>query len=534
MPIDQDIYKKLEGYVGERNVSNDPVILQAYAYNWCNELINLRRGNEPSMFVDAPIAVVMPEKTGEVQNVLKLLNEVGLKFKAQSTGLGPWNCVSEPDKVVLIDLRRMDKIRKIDVKNMYAVVEPYVVGSTLQAELIKLDLNCHMPGAGPQVSPLAGATSMAGPGFTSNFTGHSERNVLGIEWVLTNGELLQVGSIGLENKPDWYCGDGPGFSLRGIMRGAVGAKSGIGVFTAVAVKLYPYPVEPKWKLSGICPNYEFEMPNYTEMHFVSYRTWDALEYALRRFSKEEIGYHAYFTSNYALGAVLANSKETFPVLIAEAMRLKKPLIVLLCARTKREFDYQKKVFTHLLEETGGKDMTGKGKLVAESRTYAEALRSALGFHAFLVSGAFQSTFGGMDSIGLAFMQVKENIPLKQEYIEKKVLPDDKGEGGWVQPYEGGHYAHMEAPTLYNTNIPKSREGMVEYAERADEVALEKHLNVPFFIIGDEMHDKWGEHLCNHNIWLRKIKETFDPNNTADSGFYISTTKECQVRVKKKK
>ncbi|NVM52143.1 MAG: FAD-binding oxidoreductase [Candidatus Helarchaeota archaeon] len=529
MELDDNIFNEFVKIVGEKHASKDPVITQAYGFNWCNELVNVRKGKEASMFVDAPIAVLLPRSTEEVQKILKLINEVGLKFKAQSTGLGPWNCVSSED-VVILDLRRMDKIRKIDEKNMYCVVEPYVIGSTLQAELIKLNLNCHMPGAGPQVSPLASATSMAGPGFTSNFTGHSERNVLGVEWILPNGELLNVGSLGLETRSDWFCGDGPGFSLRGIMRGPAGAKSGIGVFTAVAIKLYPYPVEPKWKLSGISPNYEFEIPNYMELHFISYPDWDSLEHALNRFSEEEVGYHAYFTSNLAIGAVLSNSVDNLFQMASSTARLKKPLILLICAKTKREFEYKKKVLAALLEETKGKDFSAKGKIVPTSLTYVEALRSALGFHAFLITGAFQSTFGGMDTIGLAFQMVKSNITLKKEYIEKKLLPNDQGEGAWCQGYEHGHYAHMEAPTLYIPSNPDSRKGMVEYSTRADDVALEENLNVPFFIEGDEMHDLWGAHLCNHNIWLRKIKEAFDPNNTADSGFYISTSKEIKKKI----
>ncbi|NHI93290.1 MAG: FAD-binding oxidoreductase [Candidatus Lokiarchaeota archaeon] len=528
MELDENIYKQLVRIVGEKNVSKDPVINQVYAYNWNNELVNIRRGNEPSLFVEAPIAVIMPEKTTEVQQILKIINESGLKFKAQSTGLGPWNCVADTN-VIVLDLRRMDKIRKIDDKNMYAVVEPYVTGSTLQAELLKVNLNCHMPGAGPQVSPLASATSMAGPGFTSDFTGHSERNVLGVEWVLPNGDLLNVGTLGLENEPDWYCGDGPGFSLRGIMRGATGAHSGIGVFTAVAVKLYPYPVDPKWKLKGYSPHYEFEVPNYIEMHFISYKNWDLLENALYRFSEEEIGYHAYYTSNLALGAVLSSGKADLMDNMAKVSFLKKPLILLICAKTKREFEYKKKVLALLLEETKGKDFTAKGKIVANSQTYVEALRCALGFHAFVVSGAFQSTFGGMDTITLGFQQVKANIPIKTKYIEKEVLPNDGAEGAWVQGYEHGHYAHMEAPTLYLPNEDISRKGMVEYCIEADAIALEKNLNVPFFVEGDEMHDLWGPHLCNHNTWLRKIKEAFDPNNAADSGFYISTKKDLNKK-----
>jgi len=84
-----------------------------------------------------------------------------------------------------------------------------------------------LPYARPHVSPLASATSMAGSGFTSPSTGYSARNVLGVEWVLPTGDIMRLGSYGLKNNSDWYNGDGPGPSLRGIMRGWVGAKSGI-------------------------------------------------------------------------------------------------------------------------------------------------------------------------------------------------------------------------------------------------------------------------------------------------------------------
>lgn len=530
MTLDQNVYNEIVKIVGEKNVSNNPVITQGYAFNWGNDTINLRRGNTPSMFAFAPLAVVLPESTEEVQLVVKLINEVGLKFKAQSTGLGPHNCASSDD-VIIFDLRRMNKIRKIDAKNMYAVIEPYVTGATLQAELIKIDLNTHMPGAGPMVSPLASSTSMCGPGFTSESTGFSGRNVLGTEWVLPTGELLRVGSLGLETKPDsWYCGDGPGFSLRGVMRGPSGAKSGIGVFTAVAIKLYPYPCGTKWNVKGVSPNYEFEIPDYMEYHILSYPTWDAVENAFYLLSQEEIGFSMYSTARLALAAIFSRDQADLMSNVSKYGRLRKPIVLLICARTKRELEYKKKVLVKILEETNGKDFTAKGKIVPRSQCYVEALRSMLGYHGFIATGTFQSTFGGIDSIGLSFQMVKLNIPLKKGYIKKKVLPDDEGESIWITSYEHGHYAHCEMPTMYNLQVPKSRDAMLDYFKDTDELSLKEHLNLPFFIEGDEQHDRWGPYVCNYHVWMRRIKEAFDPNNTADSGFYISTTKECEKKV----
>ncbi|MHA1380779.1 MAG: FAD-binding oxidoreductase [Candidatus Helarchaeota archaeon] len=533
MKLDQNIYNEIVKIVGEKNVSNDPVITQGYAFNWGNDTINLRRGNEPSMFVFPPAAVVLPQTTDEVQKAIKLINEVGLKFKAQSTGLGCHNCASSDD-VIIFDLRRMDKIRKIDPKNMYAVIEPYVTGATLQAELLNIDLNCHMPGAGPMVSPLASSTSMCGPGFTSESTGFSGRNVLGTEWVLPTGEVLRVGSLGLETEPDWYCGDGPGFSLRGVMRGPSGAKSGIGVFTAVAIKLYPYPCDTKWNVTGVSPNYEFEIPDYMEYHVLSYRNWDAVENALYLLSQEGIGFSMYFTARFAIAALFSRNRADLMNNITKFGSLKKPIVLLICARTKRELEYKRKVLIKILEETKGKDLTAKGKIIPRSQSYVEALRSMLGYHGFLATGSFQSTFGGIDSIALSFQMVKLSIPLKKEYIEKKLLPNDEGESIWITSYEHGHYSHCEMPTMYNLHIPESKNAMLDYFKDTDEMSLKQHLNLPFFIEGDGQHDLWGPFVCNYNVWLRKIKETFDPNNIADSGFYISTTRELENKNIKKK
>ena len=97
----------------------------------------------------------------------------------------------------------------------------------------------------------------------------------------------------------------------------------------------------------------------------------------------------------------------------------------------------------IVEETGGKDYTKKGTLVPRNQCYVEALRSMLGLHAFLASGAFTSAFGGMDSIAVCIKMAELNIPVKKEYIEKKTLANDGGEGIWMQTYEYGHYAHAD-------------------------------------------------------------------------------------------
>lgn len=520
--IEDNEFEALVEIVGPQNVSRHEAIIDTYAFQWCAEINNVLDGKPISRYYIRPAAVILPSTTEEVQKIVNACNKYGLKFKAFSTGLGPWNCVSS-ERTIQVDLRRMNKIIKIDAKNQYAVVEPYISGAQLQAEAMKYGLNCHMPGAGPQVSPLASSTSMCGPGFTSASTGFAGRNVLGVEWVLPSGDLLELGALGQKNNPDWYTGDGPGPSLRGIMRGFIGTKSGLGIFTKFATKLYPFPCEPKWAVSGESPNYNFEIPNYMKLYIINYNKWEGLTNALYRFEEEEIGFFCYYASSAAVLASFAKSREELASQYAIHTRLRYPLTLMIAAHSAREFEYKKRVVEGLIEETGGKDYTKKLKI--RDVCYAEGMRCMYGFHGFLITGAFQSTGGSMDAIEMAINLIKANIPLKRQYIAKKVIADDRGEGAWLATYEHGHYAHAEFPTMYDPTVPESVIGWTEYAHECDKLSLDNKLGQPFFIETDKQHEWFGPHCMNYHIWLRKIKEAFDPQNTADPGFYITSKKE---------
>ncbi len=521
MVLEKKVFKEFEEIVGENNINDGEVITTAYAYNWCMEFFNYMEEKEPTPFSPTPKAVILPAFTEEVQKIIKLCNKYEIKIKAQSTGLGPWNQPST-DNCIILDLRRMNNIVKIDEKNLYAVVEPYVSGAQLQIEVMKYGLNCHMPGAGPHVSPLASSTSMAGPGFTSPSTGHSARNVLGVEWVLPTGDVMRLGSYGLKNNNDWYNGDGPGPSLRGIMRGWVGAKSGLGVFTKVAIKLFPYPCSTDFNVSGKSPNYGFQIPDYIRLYVLDCRTYERLEEVMIKVEEEEISFMCSHLSGGAVAAIFSNSLESL-ISKAKIGMMKAPIVIIIAACTSREFDYKQKVMDYLMQELNIEDIIGK-LYTPEPMFFAEALRSNLGLHGFITTGSFQSSKGGSDTAAVCLLSTKMNIPLKKKYIKTGAIGNDLGKGVWMTSYESGHYFHMESPTMFDQTELHSVKGMAEYLEASNQLDLLEHLGAPFFVEGTRMHELFGPHMSNYHIWLRKIKETFDPNNIADSGFYISPSK----------
>jgi len=109
--------------------------------------------------------------------------------------------------VIKLDLRRMNRILEINEQNMYAVVEPYVTGAQLQAELMKKGLHCNLTGAGGQCSALSLAAH-ENIGHLGQTTSCGERNQLALEWVTPEGDIVQFGSMG--SVGEWFCGDGRG------------------------------------------------------------------------------------------------------------------------------------------------------------------------------------------------------------------------------------------------------------------------------------------------------------------------------------
>ncbi len=115
--LSKDMYKELEKVLGDENVSQEPAVLDGYAWQ---PIFNLKS----QKWTPRPAAVVLPETTDEVQKIVKLCNKYKVKFKAHSTGWASWGSPSEEGELQ-IDLRRMNRIVELDEKNKYALVEPY-------------------------------------------------------------------------------------------------------------------------------------------------------------------------------------------------------------------------------------------------------------------------------------------------------------------------------------------------------------------------------------------------------------------------
>jgi len=345
MALNKNQYAAFEDIVGPENISSDPVIL--YSYAWRSGLLA-----GATKFTPRFEAIILPVSTEEVQAIVRLCNKFKLQFKASSTGWGPYNDVSGAG-VVRLDLRRMNKIIEINEKNMYAVVQPYVIGAQLQAELMKRGLNCNMCGAGSNCSALPIAAHQ-GIGHMSQSASYGERNLLAVEWVTPEGEIVRLGSLGSSN--EWFCGDGPGPSLRGVIRGNVVPLGGLGVFTAAAAKIYHWPGPASLPLNGVSPRYlPAYYPKNFHIGFYSFSSMDALDEAQQLVGESEIGYQLMgFNAAMAASNIATSNEEDVELMKEFSKHVKGPsFMISIAGNSDNDFDYKMKVLNQIIEKTGG-------------------------------------------------------------------------------------------------------------------------------------------------------------------------------------
>ncbi len=364
MALSKDAYRALEDIVGPEYISDDPAFMDSYAFEWLAETV---RPNQ-SHYMPRPVAVVLPGSTEEVQAVTKVCNKYHIKLKPISTGWYHWAAPLKDDEdTIQLDLRRMNKIIEIDEKNMVAIVEPYVICATLQAEVMKKGLNLNIIGAGSTTSIVASACAYFGPGPSTFYMGHNSDNLLGFEWVTPEGEVLKIGSLNSTGK--WFCSEGPGPSVRGMNRGVMGSRGGLGVYTKCAIKLSPWTGPAKMDVQGTIPAYRLPIPENHRVYTIAVSTWDAWADCYYKIYDNEIGYIFHRQFNLA-GADLApafwlmyndhtktlNDVETMvkdPEIqaLTEEMRISFQLI--LSGRSKRDIELQDKILDQILEEVGG-------------------------------------------------------------------------------------------------------------------------------------------------------------------------------------
>jgi glycolate dehydrogenase FAD-linked subunit len=224
--LNQGFLDKLARAVASGGLLRDPGDLITYE---SDALMHLRA---------TPGAVVLPSSSAEVQAVVRLCHEHHVPFVARGSGTGLSGGALPASDGVLIVLSRLTRILEIDIPNLRVTVEPGVTNLEITRRVSPFGCYYAPDPSSQQVCSVGGNVAENSGGAHCLKYGFTVHHVLGVEAVLPNGELIQVGGATL---------DPPGLDLLGVL---VGSEGTLAIVTKATLRLLRRPEAVLTLLAG--------------------------------------------------------------------------------------------------------------------------------------------------------------------------------------------------------------------------------------------------------------------------------------------
>lgn len=212
-----EILDKLRSIVGDENVIADPTRVEPYGADAVKEKF-------------PPEAVVFPESTAEMVEILKLANEFIFPVTARGGGVGYTGGAVPVDGGIVIGTDRMKKIIEINADDLYVTCQPGLTTFEVQQAVAEHGLMFAPDPASYKDSFIGGNIAENAGGMRTPKYGVTKHHVLGLEVVTAMGDVIRTGGKTVKNVV--------GFDLTGLMCGSEGM---LGIITEATLKLLPMP-----------------------------------------------------------------------------------------------------------------------------------------------------------------------------------------------------------------------------------------------------------------------------------------------------
>lgn len=177
-----------------------------------------------------PKAVVFPKDTAEVAKLVKYCSENNLPFLARGAGTGLSGGAIPLNGEIIISLVRMKRLLSVDLENRRAVVEPGFVNLKLTNSIADKGYYYAPDPSSQSCCTIGGNVAENAGGAHCLKYGVTTNHILGLEVVLPNGEIVEIGKNGIP--------DEPGYDLLGLLTGSEGT---LGIVTKITVRILKNP-----------------------------------------------------------------------------------------------------------------------------------------------------------------------------------------------------------------------------------------------------------------------------------------------------
>lgn len=191
----------------------------------------------------APEVVIEVLNTAEVSAIMKYAYQNNLPVTPRGSGTGLCGGAVSIYGGIVLSLAKMNRVLEIDEENMTVTTEPGVLLMDLAKAVADQDL-LYPPDPGEKSATIGGNVMTNAGGMRAVKYGVTRDYVRGMEVVLPNGEVIEVGGKVAKNSS--------GYSLKDLL---IGSEGTLGIITRLTLKLIPLP---KRALSLLVPFNDLE------------------------------------------------------------------------------------------------------------------------------------------------------------------------------------------------------------------------------------------------------------------------------------
>jgi len=234
------IIAELIDTIGEKNVSGEKVDILAYTRD--SSLISLNWTIEGKL-AGLPEIITWPENVRQISEILKIANREHIPIVPFAEGSGVVGGAIPIKGGIIIDMKKLNRIIKINDKNLTVTVQTGVNGMNLERYL---NSQGYTGGHIPQSlysSSVGGWIAHRAAGQFSTKYGKIEDIILGMEILLPTGELIKFDPIA-------RAATGPQLD-----KYFIGSEGTLGIATQATLKIWPYP-EKRTLISYAFPKIE--------------------------------------------------------------------------------------------------------------------------------------------------------------------------------------------------------------------------------------------------------------------------------------
>ena len=176
-----------------------------------------------------PDVVVRPTSTEEVSQVMKYAYDNNIPLTPRGAGTGLVGAAVPMEHGILLDTSLMNNFLELDEENLTLTLEPGVLLMELAAYVEDRGF-FYPPDPGEKSATIGGNISTNAGGMRAVKYGVTRDYVRGLEVVLPNGDVIELGGKVVKNSS--------GYDLKDLI---IGSEGTLGIVTKAILKLLPLP-----------------------------------------------------------------------------------------------------------------------------------------------------------------------------------------------------------------------------------------------------------------------------------------------------